>query len=175
MLPKHSVCMEIGVHTGNFSLQILRIVQPQVLHCVDPWKHEDSDTYKAACYGGQVTDGQAGMDNRYLAVCARFDHAIRAGQVEIHRGYSSDVLAQFPDDFFDWVYIDGNHLYEYVQKDLALSFKKVKLRGYITGDDYTDGGWWQGGVKKAVDEFIQARPVAVVLLCNGQFVLRKTG
>ncbi len=167
--------MEIGVHTGDFSSQILRIVQPKALHCVDPWKYEDSEIYAAACYGRSVKDGQIGMDARYLAVCTRFHDAIRTGQVVVHRGYSSDVLAKFPDNFFDWIYIDGNHLYAYIRSDLEISFKKVKPHGYITGDDYTDGGWWQGGVKKAVDEFMQEQAVSVVLLRNGQFVLQKTG
>ena len=36
-----------------------------------------------------------------------------------------------------------------------------------------DGGWWAGGVKKAVDEFVRAYPVDVVTLEYEQFVLRK--
>ncbi len=54
---------------------------------------------------------------------------IKAGQVKIHRGYSTDILEQFPDEYFDWIYIDGNHLYEYVKNDLyhvrIISDKKI--------------------------------------------------
>jgi hypothetical protein len=173
MLPKNTVCAEIGVHKGDFSAQILQTVAPKELHLVDPWKYEGSDIYKKAWYGGKAQGGQPEMDDRYRAIGLRFEPDIRSGRVKIHRGYSSDVLHEFPDNYFDWVYIDGNHLYEFVKQDLELSFKKTKPGGYITGDDYGEGGWWQGGVKKAVDEFIQEKRVQLVATRNRQFVLHK--
>ena len=66
---------------------------------------------------------------------------------------SESALSEFEDGSLDFVYIDGNHLYEFVKKDLELSLRKMKPGGYITGDDYSPGGWWKGGVKRAVDEF----------------------
>lgn len=173
MLPKSSICAEIGVHKGDFSAQILRTVNPQELHLVDPWKYEESDIYKEAWYGGKAQDGQTEMDDRYKATCVRFELEIRSGRVKIHRGYSNDVLDGFPDGYFDWIYIDGNHLYDFVKQDLELSFKKTKPGGYIAGDDYKEGGWWRGGVKKAVDEFIQEKPIHLVIIRNHQFVLGK--
>lgn len=173
MLPKNSVGAEIGVHRGNFSDQILRIVDPKELRLIDPWKHEESDTYKEAMYGGKAPGGQTEMEYRFQAVCARFKADIRSRRVTIHKGYSSDVLEEFPDEYFDWIYIDGNHIYEFVKQDLELSFKKIKSGGYITGDDYTEGGWWGGDVKKAVDEFTRGKPVQLVTIRDGQFVLRK--
>ena len=64
-------------------------------------------------------------------------------------------------------------LYEYVKKDLELSFKKTKSGGFITGDDYGSGGWWKGGVKQAVDEFRKRKGIKLVELCNRQFIFRK--
>ena len=54
------------------------------------------------------------------------------------------------------MYIDGNHTYEFVKKDLLCYIPKVKPGGYIICDDYfTDiGEWWSGGVKVAVDEMV---------------------
>jgi len=173
MLPKQSVGVEIGVHKGDFSEEILNSISPQELHLIDPWEHQTSGIYKSAWYGGAAKGGQNEMDERYSSVLKRFDKNIHAKQVKVHRGYSTDILQQFPDQYFDWVYIDGNHLYEYVKKDLELSFQKVKSGGYITGDDYIDGGWWEGGVKKAVDEFSQNQAVKLVELRNGQFLFLK--
>ncbi|MGH9641910.1 MAG: class I SAM-dependent methyltransferase [Terriglobales bacterium] len=173
MLPKHSVGAEIGVYEGDFSARILETVRPKALHLIDPWKHEESDAYKEAWYGGKAEGGQAGMDRRYEAVRLRFEPDILSGRVRIHRGYSCDVLDEFPDVYFDWIYIDGNHLYEFVKQDLEYSFRKTKPGGYITGDDYEEGGWWQGGVKKAVDEFIRERPVEPLAIRHAQYVLRK--
>jgi len=173
MLPKDSVGAEIGVHRGDFSFRVLNIVKPKKLHLIDPWKHEESNTYKEAMYGGKAGGGQAEMDNRCDSVRRRFDSEIRSGQIVIHRDFSSNVLGIFPDGYFDWVYIDGNHLYEFVRQDLELSLTKTKPGGYITGDDYQAGGWWHGGVKKAVDEFVQKNPVQLVTISNGKFVCRK--
>ncbi len=173
MLPQQSIGAEIGVHTGSFSQKILNSISPKELHLIDPWEHQTSDTYAEALYGGQAEDGQNTMDERYSAVCNRFSQEVQTGQVKIHRGYSADILAKFPDEYFDWIYIDGNHLYEYVKKDLELSFKKTKANGLITGDDYVSGGWWKGGVKQAVDEFKKRKDIKLIELCNCQFVFRK--
>jgi len=73
------------------------------------------------------------------------------------------------------VYIDGNHLYEFVKSDLELYYHKVRSGGYIAGDDYEIGGWWKSGVKLAVDEFVKNRAVEVVDIRDRQFILRKPG
>lgn len=173
MLPKKSIGAEIGVHLGDFSQAIIDSIYPKELHLIDPWEHQTSNIYKTAWYGGSAKGGQTEMDQRYFRVLNRFDENIRAEQVRVHRGYSTDILLGFPDEYFDWIYIDGNHLYEYVKDDLMLSLRKVKLGGYITGDDYVDGGWWAGGVKHAVDEFKNNRAVKLIELRNRQFIFRK--
>jgi hypothetical protein len=172
MLPGDCVCAEIGVHLGDFSAEILRIAHPAELHLIDPWKHEEGDTYSEALYGGKA-GGQAEMDRRYGRVCARFANEIRRGCVHVHRGTSADVLSAFPDGYFDWVYIDGNHLYEFVKQDLCLSYIKTKAGGYIAGDDYGVQGWWEGGVIKAVDEFVANHPVRLITAQKEQYVLKK--
>jgi hypothetical protein len=113
------------------------------------------------------------MDKRYEQVLARFRRHLRSGRVFVHRGSSSGVCDNFSDDSFDWVYIDGNHLYEFVKSDLELYYHKVRSGGYIAGDDYKIGGWWKSGVKLAVDEFLKNRAVEVVDIQDGQFILRK--
>lgn len=173
MLPRHSVGAEIGVHKGDFSKRILQTVKPRKLHLIDPWKHERSEIYKDAWYGGKTPGGQAEMERRYEAVLERFCKARASGQVEVHRGASQEVSRIFSDEYFDWVYIDGNHLYEYVKSDLEHYCKKVKRGGYLMGDDYGQDGWWAGGVTKAVDEFALSDGVELVRIKNSQFILRR--
>jgi hypothetical protein len=69
ILPKNSVCAEVGVHRGEFSARVLQIVNPKELHLIDPWKYEPSDTYKDALYGGKASRGQAEMDDRCQSLC----------------------------------------------------------------------------------------------------------
>ena len=116
----------IGVHKGDFSQSILDIVKPRELHLIDPWKHETSVASREAWYGGQARNGQREMDKRYSDVCGKFGQPVRQGRVRIHRDTSANVLTRFPDEYFDWTYIDGNHLYEYVRLDIELSFQRPK-------------------------------------------------
>ena len=44
---------------------------------------------------------------------------------------------------------------------------------FVCGDDYTRGGWWDGGVKRAVDEFWRARGLQPAQIRNQQFILRR--
>ena len=75
-------------------------------------------------YGGRAA-GQAEMDERYESVLARFELEIPAGTVVVHRAASAEAFESMPDGYLDWVYIDGNHLYQYVRLDLDWSIRKT--------------------------------------------------
>lgn len=61
-----------------------------------------------------------------------------------------EAAEDFPDEYFDWVYIDANHQYDFIREDLKIYYKKVKRGGFITGDDYyVWGGSRKCGVKKS--------------------------
>ena len=53
----------------------------------------------------------------------------------VRRGFSADILDTYPDGYFDWVYIDGNHMYDFVLEDILISAEKVRSGGVIAGDD----------------------------------------
>lgn len=172
-MPRRSICAEIGVHEGDFSAEILRHVQPARLHLIDPWKHQEGEQYDKAWYGGGAVGGQAKMDDRLESVKSRFRKEIAQGRIVVHRSFSSDAAAGFKDGYFDWIYIDGNHLYEFVKQDLELYEPKVKSGGYLTGDDYGNEGWWDNGVQKAVDAFVESRSDLSLEVIGSQFVIKK--
>jgi hypothetical protein len=167
------VCAEIGVFRGDFSEQILLHVRPQRLHLIDPWKFEPAAAYEKSLYGRGRTGGQSDLDTIYRSVRERFDHEIQVGTVIIHRTPSEETAASFADEYFDWVYIDGNHLYEFVMRDLESYYPKVKSGGLIAGDDYGLKGWWDDGVKRAVDEFAQRGGCDRLRTLGTQFMLRR--
>ena len=163
-MPKNSVCVEIGTFKGYFAEKILYFTNPKKLHLIDPWTDLNYD--EAPNQG----------ENRYQNVLELLDREINLGQVLVHRGYSHEVCNNFEDNYFDWIYIDGSHEYEFVKKDLELYYPKVKVGGFITGDDYMEGPWSKGGgVKRAVDEFIATKLVKVIKIKNRQFLLKKVG
>lgn len=171
-LPPASVGAEIGVDRGDFSERILSRVKPKTLHLIDPWKYFDSEAYATSCYGGERGGSQAEMDERYLKIMQRFKAQIASQQVVVHRSFSHEVSPNFSDAYFDWVYIDGDHHYESVKRDLETYYSKVKQGGCLLGDDYGGKGW-KGGVTQAVDEFVATDRVTLVGIRDRQFILRK--
>ncbi|GAF81585.1 unnamed protein product, partial [marine sediment metagenome] len=49
---------------------------------------------------------------------------------------SSDAVGTFYDESLDFVYIDGNHMYDYVKSDITEWSKKVRPGGIVAGHDY---------------------------------------
>lgn len=123
-LPKHAVIAEIGVLMGAFSNEILRRCEPRELHLIDPWAPSEEQIF--AGVPREVWNGI------YDGICR---WAVDK-PVTVHRGLSADVLATFPDDYLDWSYIDGNHAYPFVVRDLDLCWRKTKLGGFVCGHDW---------------------------------------
>ena len=153
-MPKGGRCAEIGVWQGGFSEAILSVTEPKELVLIDPW-----DLLSAQDTAEQTHARHADRDfmgEMYESVMARYG-ALK--NVTIRRGFSADVLATFPDNYFDWVYIDGNHLYDFVRKDLEVALKKVRGGGIIAGDDFF---WKRDGrmhVREAVFDVLKAEGI----------------
>ena len=172
-LPRGAIGAEIGVWKGTFSAALLEKLEPRELHLVDPW--EFMPDKPRTIYGGGDIAGQRGMDAIYEEVVHRFAAATDAGRVKIHRGRSIDAASSFPDSYFDWIYVDGDHSYEGVTSDLAAWRNKIKPGGCIAGDDYmVDGAWFGDSVKRAVDEFVAAGEYRLEWLADCQFLLRRS-
>lgn len=93
------------------------------------------------------------MDGIFQGVQDRFGNK---PNVVIHREKSSVAIPKFKDNYFDWVYIDGNHDYEFVLGDLRMCLPKMKRGGVIAGDDYVRPGPAKDyPVKRAVDDFCE--------------------
>jgi Methyltransferase domain len=174
LLPQASVGVEVGVWKGDLSSLLLQKVKPARLLLVDPWAFDAE--YADSLYGGASARSQADMDAIWQQVRARFSAEIAQGVVSIQRSTSVEAAGSMADESVDWVYIDGNHTYEFVLEDLRSWYPKVRPGGLVTGDDYgRPGTWWGDGVTKAVMEFVRAEPVVVEAIHDHQFALRKAG
>ena len=165
LLPEDSVGAEIGVWKGDFSEQILEIARPKLLHLVDPWSFQPD--FSDRMFGGTVAKSQADMDAIFEGTKARLaDHA----NVQYWRMTSDDFFEQFPEKL-DWVYIDGNHFYDWVKRDIENALKVVKPGGYVCGDDYywhVDGRYQ---VKEAVRDVLAGTDFRLKVV-NEQFMIR---
>ncbi len=170
MLPKGAVGAEIGVWKGDFSAEILQIAQPRQLCLIDPWRLRDDPIHNRSWYG---TKRKPDMEKIYQGVLQRFEKEIEQGSVSVQKAPSHEALAEFPNEHFDFIYIDGDHEYGAVRQDFFLAFDKVRPGGLICGDDYSIGSWWKDGVVRAFHELLAQRPLLIRYVQGGQVAVEK--
>jgi len=136
--------LEIGAFYGANIISVANTYGSHTdskLYCIDPWEdYTDYPEYK---------NQQQSIYNSFLKNIEKSGHK---DKIIINRGYSNKILHTLQDDFFDIIYIDGNHEPEYVLEDAVLSFRKLKVGGIMIFDDY---GW--GGpdlTQRGIDAFL---------------------
>ena len=136
--------LEIGVFYGANLLSVANtygLHPDSKLYGVDPWE----DYYEYPEYKEE-------QSKIYDSFITNLQNSGVQDKVVLHRGYSNLEIPKFQDEFFDIIYIDGNHEPEYVLEDAVLSFRKLKKEGIMIFDDY---GW--GGpdlTKRGIDGFL---------------------
>ncbi len=175
VVPRGGTVIEVGVFDGDFSERILALNEPRKLHLVDPWFTKDDGTlfdgptqqFSSAKQAADALEGQ------YQHVTRRFTAEIASGRIEVHRTLSHLAAPQFPDEHFDWIYVDASHFYDDVKVDIQAFWPKLKRGGYMAGDDYDRRGIWEHGVTRAVDEFVASGVPEKIRMHNHQFLIRK--
>jgi predicted O-methyltransferase YrrM len=127
-LPKGGVAAEIGTLHGDFARQILQIVEPGELHLVD---HEIQPSVREMAE----------------------DPSLRE-TLHVHHSDSVEALGSFGDGYFDWIYIDAQHAYDGVKRDIEAARRKVKPGGMLIFNDYT------------IWSYIEMEPYGVVAAVN---------
>jgi hypothetical protein len=129
--------VEIGVMRGLNSIRILRKLKIKKLFLVDPYiEYVDSV--------GAFYDNPQDNFNE-----AKFRLRKYRDKIQFIIKTSSSAKEDIPDEL-DFVYVDGNHTYEFVKQDIEDYYPKVKHGGVIGGHDFSTQFF---GVIKAVTEF----------------------
>lgn len=157
--PENAIVAEIGVEQGDFAEDILRHTNPQMLYLIDCWEGQTIE--QCTTFYSQDIE-----DKFYERVKQRFAHNPR---VKVIKAYSPEASELFENGFFDWIYIDANHRYEAVRKDLLAWWHKIKPGGYLCGDDYSNVSPLNFGVIRAVNEFLLENTLELSLLTNHAF------
>jgi len=128
-LPRQGLVAELGTYRGDFARHILSRTNPRELHLID-------------------------ID------FSRFDDAIAQNKcVQRHQGLTHEIMAGFPDGYFDWIYVDADHSYTGVMRDARVSAAKLKPGGFLVFNDFAhiDPELGRYGVHRAVVDFARER------------------
>lgn len=137
-LPRGGRVCELGTLRGDFARAILDIVAPEELHLVD--------VHFGACRPDVLADPR----------------------VRRHEMMTTDFLALPEAGIFDWIYVDADHGYDAVVRDIAAAKGRVKPGGLLVFNDFARivrPGLGVFGVHQAVSEFLAAEGWPVAFLC----------
>lgn len=117
---------EIGTSKGRYAKWLFAKIKGLKLYCIDPWEVYDDYVELHDKAGQPMFDGFFEETKQRLA----------GKNVEFIRKFSMDAVNDFADNSLDFVFIDGNHTFEYAIVDIAAWSKKVRPEGIISGHDY---------------------------------------
>ena len=135
MIPNGSRGAEFGVWKGDFS-KLLADRNPSMLYLVDPWLFQPQ--YEDRWYGGSEAKSQNDMDEIYASVVKSFHDN---SNVTILKCTSAQSVTSIEESTLDWVYIDGNHSFDFVLSDLITSRTLLKDDGILVIEDVQDISW----------------------------------
>ena len=142
------VGVEIGVYRGQNSEELLAAFPSLYLYLVDLWKEWSvGDPYYETRHMGKQTQEQwnAVYDEARTRIEKFRDRA------QILQEESVVASSRFGQGELDFVFIDADHSYEAVKKDIQSWLPKIRKGGLISGHDY---GKSYGGVPKATNELL---------------------
>jgi len=143
------VGVEIGVLGGVGSVSMLQFLPNLTLYSIDPWRHINSIPGKSF-FESELS--QHDLDENYETAKARtMEFGKRA---IIVRKTSDEAVNDVPPEI-DYVFIDGDHSYDQVLRDLKNYATRVRSGGIVAGHDYIN----QMGVAMAVDEYFNDKKV----------------
>ena len=157
--------IEIGSFNGESTLIFGASMVFDKIYCIDPLDTKSLDF--ALDY--QTCDEIEKQFNQNVSWFNGNGKELGQTKVELIKDYSYNVVDQFEDNSFDFIYIDGAHDYESVKKDIDLYAPKLKTFGILAGHDY-EHTW--PGVIKAVDEIVIS-PQQLIIMDDSSWMIKK--
>lgn len=166
---KHMV--EIGVYRGDFASQLLeKCGSIEKYYMIDPWRYLDNWNKPA-----NKTDD---IFEQFLSETkSKTDFA--AERRIILRGKTTEVVEEIPNGELDFAYIDGDHTLKGITIDLIRLFPKIRVGGWIGGDDFSRTVWQHDTtfeptlVFPFAVYFAEAVGARIYALPNSQFLMEK--
>lgn len=166
-----AVFVEVGAYLGRSSLYLASRIRSSGkkirVYAVDLWDGWIYDDYRED--GSEEQESELRPEER--DVFWQFIRNVRRAGVEdvIYplKMPSEQAASLFEDGTLDFVFLDADHVYEAVHRDLVAWFPKLKRRGVLGGHDYLHPDF--PGVRRAADEFFKEQELP--LQTNGSSFL----
>jgi hypothetical protein len=123
--------VEVGSYKGEYAKDILS-KWSGTLYLVDVWKQLDIAEY-------EDLSNQKNSKEIYSDCISNINN--ESSRCIMIRASSKNAVYLFNDESLDFVYIDANHKYDFVKKDIALWYPKVRRGGILSGHDYLKIDW----------------------------------
>lgn len=164
---------EIGVASGVMSSGLLSGAKNLNLVMIDTWASypPDHPYYKS----GDLMARQSTKRMAELMALAESRTNFAADRRTMLRLDSVEAAQRFADGFFHFAFIDADHTYEAVLRDINAWWPKVMPGGFMAGHDYGHRrdrvGIW--GVTKAVNEFATKNVLSVDIVGSTVWLINK--
>jgi len=133
---------EIGVLDGDYALTLCKEIPGLKYYGIDSWLIAENMPHHK----------HRGKYEHVLKILEPYD-------ATVIRKDSMEAVKDFENNSLDFVYIDANHMFDYVVKDIIEWAKKVKKGGIVAGHDYREGS--TVGVIPAVDGYAKSHGYSV--------------
>lgn len=137
--------IEIGTYEGENALSMLKMLNIRKLYLIDPYReysdYLNSEKDKTQQHLSKVEKSArkrlSKYKNKIIWIKDCSDNAVKKIKEKV-----------------DFVYIDGNHNYEFVKKDMENYYRKLKKSGILAGHDIASNEYG-GDVFRALSKFSQ--------------------
>ena len=138
-IPVDTIGIEVGVAGGKHAQYLWQNAKPKKLYLIDHWDLAQKPYF--------------GEETLYW-----YNQVLKFSQdknIEVIKDDTVNASKRFDDESIDWIYLDADHSYEGVLRDLNVYWPKLKDGGLLMGDDYSlyDLTRSRFGVEKALKEF----------------------
>ena len=162
--------LEIGVCVGELAAKALSEFPDLLYTGIDPWRLDDTYQAQIAEKTRRCLLSEASWESVYELAKAAV--AFAGDRARLVRSTSIDAAPQFPDGYFDIVYIDGDHSYKAVTEDLEAYWPKVSPGGIFAGDDFCHK-FYKLNVCRAVSQWFAARNMQFEIIGEQVWWVRK--
>ena len=116
--------IEIGVRWGENAQKMCEAIPGLDLTVCDVWtNYDDADRL----YQG----------DKHQRFYAKAKQVLAPYNVTFKKMLSMEAVQEFAPESLDFVYIDGNHKFDYIMEDLIEWIEKVRIGGMISGHDFS--------------------------------------